>query len=147
MGSVMAGRSICSIGRSGGAMLTRNRFRAPIVVKNTGMFTGLRRLSTVLLGLALAAGPLRPCACPAVSAAEEHRHDCCAPSAGIRAAESDCCVTAASSAPSPGVTASANAPAPSGVAFAVVSTTHASVAGSAAAAAPPASPPCLVLRI
>ena len=71
-----------------------------------GMGRTLRTLAAVLAGLALVAALPAPCGCAPERSASRHadEHACCAPPAGVSAADTGCCDEApaiADAAPSP----------------------------------------------
>ena len=92
--------------------LTPPRRRASMSV----MGRTLRTLAAVLAGLALVAALPAPCGCPTDRSASTHadEHGCCAPPAGVSAADQGCCDESpepAEALPSPAAPADAATPA------------------------------------
>jgi hypothetical protein len=124
--------------------LTRPRRRAFIDARMT---RALRTFAAVLAGLALVAGLPAPCGCARERAASRHadEHACCAPPAGVSAADRGCCDEAPGFADA--VQAPASPAAPVAVAFLRVEASSAlhRLAHRCVASAP--SPPPTVLRV
>jgi len=112
------------------------------------MGRALRTLAAVLVGLALVAALPAPCGCAPQRTAPGHadEHACCAPPAGVSAADRTCCDE------SPAVADAAPSPAgPATVPFTVaalrVEPPSARVVLPRSAVTPAFSPPLTVLRI